>query len=129
MNPDLKNVEQRLKQSQGKKTGNAHDFRQFDCPPTPAPTPPVSSSDSRKSGVGAGLSDSRIIVGVGVKYEEVEEKTKGESQKQSQNQHRGKPPLESLKRLAGFSTPFPEGLTPLGSIVFSTSYKRVHHGS
>jgi hypothetical protein len=37
------------------------------------------------------------------------------------SQHRGKTPEVSLTGQAGFSTPFPEGMTPSGSFILLTS--------
>ena len=116
MNQDLKNVERRLKQSQVKGVRNAHKLWTFGCPATPALTPPVSLCDDWKSVVRAGFFDSRIQVSVSMKNEE--EKIKGE------RQHRGKPPVGSLTGLAGFSTPFPEGLTLSGSGIFQFLSRR-----
>ena len=88
---------------------NARAHNEFGCSSTPAPTPPGSVEMTRKAGVGAGLSNNQVGAGAGVRREEV--KIKGVSQ------HRGKPP----KICAGFSTPFPEGMTPSGSFIFLTS--------
>jgi len=101
------------KQLTVKITGNARERVGFGCPATPAPTPPVSLCEYRKAVVGAGLLYSRIQVGAGVKMK-IRIKNKVESQKQSQNKHREKPPVVSLKGLAGFFTLFPEGCPPLG---------------
>jgi hypothetical protein len=69
--------------------------------------------------VGAGIYNNKISVGVGVRIEEEEEeeKTKGE------RKHRGNPPELSLSGQAGFSTPFPEGMSPLGSFIFLTLFE------
>ncbi len=107
MNP--KNLKQDLKQLKAKIHGNARAYKEFGCPATPAPTPTVSVSDDCNTGVGAGLLNSQTV-GAGVGVEEVKMK--------DELQHRGKPPLVSLTGQAGFSTPFPEGLTPSGSFIF-----------
>jgi hypothetical protein len=107
----------------------------FRCPATPAPTPPVSSDDSWSTGVGAGLLYSGTTIGAGVRSEgevmmkrevkikeEDKVKVESQSQKQSQNKHRENPPVLSLlgqNLIAGFSTPFPEGLIPFGSLFFN----------
>jgi hypothetical protein len=98
---------------------NARAHNEFGCSSTPAPTPPVSSTDSRKAGVGAGLYNNQV--GAGVRMEEVKIKGESQNQSQKQNQHHGKPPDSSLSGRAGFSTPFPEGLIPSGSLIFLTS--------
>ncbi len=125
MKPLTKNLSQRLNQTQPQIKGNARAYKEFGCSSTPAPTPPGTDRYTRKAGVGAGLYNNQIV-GAGVRMEEVkikdEVKVKGESQnqsqKQSQKKHRGKPPVVSVTGLAGFSTPFPEGLSPLGPVYF-----------
>ena len=114
MNRTTKNLTQRLTQTQPKIKRNAHERGEFCCSATPAPTPPVSLCEYWNTGVGAGIYNNKISVGVGVRIEEEEEKTKGE------RKHRGKPPELSLSGQAGFSTPFPEGMSPLGSFIFLT---------
>jgi hypothetical protein len=119
MNPETFN--QDLNRIKAGKTGNARERVGFGCPATPAPTPPVSLCEYRKAVVGAGLLYSRIQVGAGVK-KKISIKNKVESQKQSQSQkkHREKPPVVSLKGLAGFFTLFPEGV-PFGVFYVLTS--------
>ena len=103
------------KQLTVKITGNARERVGFGCPATPAPTPPVSLCEYRKAVVGAGLLYSRIQVGAGVKMKiSIKNKVESQKQSQSQNKHREKPPVVSLKGLAGFFTLFPEGCPPLG---------------
>ena len=91
--------------------GNARAYKEFGCPATPALTPPVSLCDDWNTGVRAGLLNNQTV-GAGVRMEEVKIKTKDELQ------HRGNPPLVSLAGRAGFSTPFPEGMSPLGPFIF-----------
>ncbi len=118
MNRTTKNLTRRLTQTQPKIKRNAHERGEFCCSATPAPTPPVSLCEYWNTGVGAGIYNNKISMGVGVRIEEVEEeKTKGE------RKHRGKPPELSLSGQAGFSTPFPEGMSPLGSFIFLTLFE------
>ena len=98
-----------LNRIKAEKTGNARVYKEFGCSSTPAPTPPGTDRSTRKAGVGAGILNNQVGAGAGVKMEEV--KSKGE------RQHRGKPPVMSLTGRAGFSTPFPEGMTPSGSFI------------
>ena len=116
MNQGLKNLSRGLNQTQPEIGGNARAYKEFGCPATPAPTPPGSVMMTRKAGVGAGISNNQVGAGAGVKIEEV--KTKGE------RQHRGKPPVVSLTGRAGFSTPFPEGMTPSGSFIYQFLFGR-----
>ncbi len=108
-----KNLSRKLNQTQVKINGNARAYKEFGCPATSAPTPPVSVSDDWKAGVGADLLNNQTV-GAGVGVEEVKIKIKDELQ------HRGNPPLVSLTGRAGFSTPFPGGMTPSGSFIFKT---------
>lgn len=107
-------LKQDLKQLKAEMNENARETEEFGCSSTPAPTPPVSSTDSRNTVVGAGLYNNQVGAGVGVKIEEVKE----EAKTYGERKHRGKPPLVSLTGRAGFSTPFPEGLTPSGLNIF-----------
>ncbi len=100
---------QDLKQLLVKNARNTRAYKEFGCPATPAPTPPGTDRSTRKAGVGAGFLNNQVGAGAGVKMEEV--KSKGV------RQHRGKPPVMSLTGRAGFSTPFPEGMTPSGSLL------------
>ena len=100
-----KNLKQDLKQLKGKIHGNARAYKEFGCPATPAPTPTVSVTDDCNTGVGAGLLNNQV--GAGVRSKEVKIK--------DERQHRGKPP-----ECAGFSTPFPEGLSPSGPLFLIT---------
>jgi len=125
-------VNRKVNRNYGEKLRYARKLLMFRCPATPAPTPPVSSNDYWNMGVGAGLLYSGTTICAGVRSEEVvmkrevriKEKVKVESQSknQSQNKHRRKPPVLSLKGQmgdAGFSTSFPEGLIPSGSLFFN----------
>jgi hypothetical protein len=62
-----------------------------------------------------------------VRMEEVKikDEVKVESQNKSQKKNRGKPPVVSLTGLAGFSTPFPEGLSPSGPFIFQLLFEEV----
>src|SRR5579872_1635310 len=110
---NLENFNRSFNLIKAKIHGNARAYKEFGCPATPALTPPVSLCDDWKAGVRAGLLNNQTV-GAGVRMEEVKIKTKGVNK----HQHRGKPPLVSLSGRAGFSTPFPEGSTPLGSFIF-----------
>ena len=112
MNRATKNLTQRLTQTQPKIKRNAHERGEFCCSATPAPTPPVSLCEYWNTGVGAGIYNNQTVVGAGVGSEEV--KIKGE------RKHRGKPPELSLSGQAGFSTPFPEGMSPSGPLFLIT---------
>ena len=103
-----KNLKQDLKQHKGKIYGNARAYKDFGCSATPAPTPTVSVTDDCNTGVGAGLLNNQV--GAGVRSEEVKIK--------DERKHRGKPPEG-----AGFSTPFPEGLSPSGPFIFKTLFQ------
>ena len=111
MKQDPKNLSRDLSQTQLKNKGNARAGMEFGCSATPAPTPPVSLCEYWNTGVGAGLYNNQTVVGAGVGSEE-EVKIKGE------RKHRGKPP-----EVAGFSTPFPEGMSPSGPL-FLITFKR-----
>jgi hypothetical protein len=113
MNQGTKNLSRDLSQTQPKIKGNARAGMEFGCSATPAPTPPGTDRSTRKAGVGAGISNNQKVVGAGVGSEE-EVKIKGE------RKHRGKPP-----EVAGFSTPFPEGMSPSGSFIFKTLFQEV----
>ena len=99
-----------VKRIYGEKAGNARAYKEFGCPATPAPTPTVSVTDDCNTGVGAGLLNNQVGVGVGV----IEVKIKDE------RKHRGKPP-----EVAGFSTPFPEGMSPSGSFILKILFQEV----
>ena len=114
---NLENLKQDLKQLKAKNTRNARESGMFCCPSTPAPTPPGSKVMIWNTGVGAGLLDSRSEVGAG-------ERVVREEKKKDERKQRGKPPMWSLLGLAGFSTPFPEGVVPFGDLYFLTSIKR-----
>ena len=105
-----KNLKQDLKQLKGKIHGNARAYKEFGCPATPAPTPTVSVTDDCNTGVGAGLYNNQV--GAGVRSEEVKIK--------DERKHRGKPP-----EVAGFSTPFPEGMSPSGSFILKILFQEV----
>jgi len=117
------NLKQDLKQLKAEISRNARECMEFGCSATPAPTPPGTDRSTRKAVVGAGLLYSRIQVGAGVKMK-IRIKNKVESQKQSQNKHREKPPVVSLKGLAGFFTLFPEGCPPFGGPFFYLTFSQ-----
>jgi hypothetical protein len=121
MKLNSKNLSRRLNQTQPKNEGNARACNDFGCSATPAPTPPGTDRYTRKAGVGAGLYNNQTV-GAGVRMEEVEVmmKRRLRIKVESQKQHRGKPPYVSLMGQAGFSTPFPEGLSPSGPFIFKT---------
>ena len=104
---------QDLKQLLVKNARNTRAYKEFGCSATPAPTPPGTDRSTRKAGVGAGISNNQVGAGAGVGGEDL--KIKGV------RQHRGKPPVMSLTGRAGFSTPFPEGMSPSGPFIFLTS--------
>jgi len=113
MKQDPKNLSRDLSQTQPKNRGNARAVMEFGCSATPAPTPPVSLCEYWNTGVGAGIYNNQTVVGAGVGSEE-EVKIKGE------RKHRGKPP-----EVAGFSTPFPEGMSPSGSFILKILFQEV----
>jgi hypothetical protein len=105
---NLNTLKHLLKQHKEKIHGNARAHKDFGCSATPAPTPTVSVTDDCKAVVGAGLYNNQV--GAGVRSEEVKIK--------DERKHRGKPPEG-----AGFSTPFPEGMSPSGSFIFKTLFQ------
>ena len=109
MNRGPKNFQQRVKQVYMKRGENAREGMEFGCSATPAPTPPVSLCEYWNTVVGAGLYNNQVV-GAGVGVEEVKIK--------DVRQHLGKPPFVSLTGRAGFSKPFPEGVSPSGPFIF-----------
>jgi len=63
----------------------------------------------------------QVGAGAGVKILEVKEEAKAYGERQ----HREKPPCMSLTGPAGFFTLFPEGMTPSGSLLIKSYFRRL----
>ncbi len=137
MNHTPKHLKRRLKQSQAKIHGNAHERGRFGSLATPAPTLPASLHECWNSIVGAGLSSIRILISAGVEDKDKNQQIKNtDTAKVKSNVNSNTNTVETppnnllvMKQVweAGFSTPFPEGRTLSGPLFFNLYAEEVIH--